>query len=50
MSNTLLEGVVVNISSSNEQYNYSLELLLLTTTTSNSVLLIRAADVNNDSF
>jgi hypothetical protein len=29
---------------------YSLELLILTTTPSNSVLLIRAVDVNNDPF
>jgi hypothetical protein len=46
MSNALLEGVVVNRLTS----YYSLEQPLLAKTPSNSVLLIRAAVVNNDPF
>jgi hypothetical protein len=45
MSINLLEDVGVNSSSTNECY-----LVTKSTTPSNSVLLIRAADVNNDSF
>jgi hypothetical protein len=49
MSNNLLEGVVVNspVRPLLTVY-YSLELLLLATTPSNKLILIRAADVNND--